>query len=48
MKKVILKTVEFLTGAKVHASHKAIKGVKSGGIRDYNGVDWKKHQDAPH
>jgi hypothetical protein len=34
MKKVIFKTVEFLTGAKVHASHKAIKGNKSGGATD--------------
>lgn len=40
MKNVIFKTVEFLTGAKVHASHKAIKGRKSGGERDNNGVDW--------
>jgi hypothetical protein len=47
MKKVIFKTVEFLTGAKVHARHTAIKGLKSGGIRDYNGVDWKKIQDSP-
>ena len=34
MKKVIFKTVEFLTGAKVHASHTAIKGNKSGGQAD--------------
>lgn len=34
MKKVFLKTVEFLTGAKVHASHTAIKGNKSGGKAD--------------
>ena len=40
MKKVIFKTVEFLTGAKVHATHTAIKGRKSGGVRDSNGVDW--------
>ena len=41
MKKVISKTVEFLTGAKVYANHTAIKGRKSGGVRDSNGVDWK-------
>jgi len=41
MKKLIFKTVELLTGAKVHADHTAIKGRKSGGIRDNNGVDWK-------
>jgi hypothetical protein len=41
MKKVIFKTVEFLTGAKVHAKHTAIKGRKSGGVRDQNGKDWK-------
>lgn len=34
MKKVIFKTVEFLTGAKVHAAHTAIKGKKSGGSAD--------------
>ena len=34
MKKVISKTVEFLTGAKVHTSHTAIKGHKSGGKTD--------------
>lgn len=34
MKKVIFKTVEFLTGAKVHVSHSAIKGNKSGGKAD--------------
>ena len=34
MKKVLFKTVEFLTGAKVHASHTAIKGNKSGGSAD--------------
>ena len=45
MKKVIFKTVEFLTGAKVHATHTAIKGRKSGGIRDANtgaGTDWRQ------
>ena len=42
MKKAILKTVEFLTGAKVHATHTAIKGRKSGGSRDGDNVDWKK------
>ncbi len=42
MKKAILKTVEFLTGAKVHATHTAIKGRKSGGSRDGDNVDWKR------
>jgi hypothetical protein len=41
MKKVIFKTVEFLTGAKVHATHSAIKGRKSGGTRDMD-KDWRK------
>jgi hypothetical protein len=41
MKKLIFKTIELLTGAKVHADHTAIKGRKSGGVRDNNGVDWK-------
>jgi hypothetical protein len=27
---------------KVHASLTDIKGSKSGGVRDSNGVDWKK------
>jgi hypothetical protein len=41
MKKLIFKTIEMLTEAKVHADHTAIKGRKSGGVRDSNGVDWK-------
>jgi len=41
MKKVIFKTVELLTGAKIHANHTAIKGRKSGGVRDSNGTDWR-------
>lgn len=41
MKKVIYKTVEIITGTKVHASHKAIKGKKSGGTRDTYTNDWK-------
>lgn len=44
MKKLIFKTIEMLTGAKVHADHSAIKGKKSGGTRDSNGVDWKLTQ----
>lgn len=36
------KIIEFLTGAKVYANHTAIKGRKSGGVRDANMVDWKK------
>jgi len=34
MKKVILKAVECLTGAKVHADHTAIMGNKSNGKAD--------------
>lgn len=41
MKKLVKTTVEFLTGAKVHSSHTAIKGRKSGGTRDNDGKDWK-------
>jgi len=37
MKKVIFKTVEFLTGAKIHATHTAIKGNKSAGGKDAGG-----------
>jgi hypothetical protein len=43
MKNVIFKTIELLTGAKVHANHTAIKGRKSGGIRDTNNVDWREN-----
>ena len=35
------KTVKVLFGATVYASHTAIKGQKSGGVRDYNQKDWK-------
>ena len=41
MKNLFFKSVELLTGAKVHANHTAIKGRKSGGTRDQNGKDWK-------
>lgn len=41
MKNLVKKTVEFFTGAKVYANHTAIKGRKSGGTRDTNGVDWR-------
>lgn len=34
MKSVVKKTMELLTGSKVHASHTAIKGKKSGGKED--------------
>jgi hypothetical protein len=46
MKKVIFKTVEFLTGAKVHASHTAIKGNKSGGQADTSSTykHWRESQ----
>ena len=47
MKKIVLKTVELLAGAKIHANHKAIKGQKSGGVRDQNGNDWKKSGNNP-
>lgn len=43
MKKAILKTFEFLTGAKVHATHTAIKGNKSGGVVDVgNYQHWRE------
>lgn len=42
MKKLVLKTIEFFTGAKVHATHKAIKGRKSNGKEDATGYQhWK-------
>ena len=44
MKKLIFKTIEMLTAATVHADHSAIKGRKSGGVRDSNGVDWKSKE----
>lgn len=43
MKNLIQKTVTLFTSAKVHATHTAIKGKKSGGIRDSNGTDWKQN-----
>jgi hypothetical protein len=43
MKKLIFKTVELLTGAKVHADHTAIKGNKSGGSVDGGAYKhWRK------
>ena len=42
MKNLIQKAVTLLTSAKVHATHTAIKGRKSGGSRDSNGKDWKE------
>jgi len=41
MKKIVAKTVKVLFGATVYANHTAIKGRKSGGVRDSNGVDWQ-------
>ena len=43
MKNLVKKTVEFLTGAKVHAMHTAIKGKKSSGKEDSfsNDKNWK-------
>ena len=40
MKNLILKAVALFTSAKVHATHTAIKGNKSGGTRDSSGQDW--------
>lgn len=37
----MLKLISLLTGTKVYANHKAIKGRKSGGVRDESGGDWK-------
>lgn len=42
MKNLIQKAVTLFTSAKVHATHTAIKGRKSGGSRDSNGKDWKE------
>lgn len=42
MKKVIEKITAKVFGTKVLANHTAIKGRKSGGIRDSNGKDWKQ------
>ena len=43
MKTVINKTVELLTGAKVHANHTAIKGNFSDGVKDMGSPSrWKK------
>jgi len=41
MKKFFEKTAVLLFGAKIHATHTAIKGNKSGGTRDGNGKDWR-------
>jgi len=38
----MLKAIEKLANAKVHATHTAIKGRKSGGYRDSNNVDWRQ------
>lgn len=42
MKNLLKKLVEVAYGAKFYANHTAIKGKKSGGIRDSNGTDWKQ------
>ena len=42
MKKIILNLVALASNAKIHATHTAIKGRKSGGTRDNNGKDWKE------
>ncbi|WP_271424758.1 hypothetical protein [Aequorivita sinensis] len=42
MNTLLNKVVAQLNGAKVHATHTAIKGKKSGGSRDTNGNDWRK------
>jgi hypothetical protein len=41
MKNLVKTVVSFAYGAKVHSTHTAIKGRKSGGTRDSTGVDWK-------
>jgi hypothetical protein len=41
MKKFAAKVVAYLYNAEVLADHTAIKGRKSGGVRDSNNVDWK-------
>lgn len=46
MKKLIEKALALVSNAKVHANHTAIKGRKSGGIRDNNSVDWKENANA--
>jgi hypothetical protein len=43
MKNLMQKALTLIISAKVHATHTAIKGKKSGGNRDSNGVDWCKH-----
>lgn len=42
MEKLIKRTIELLTGVKVHAGKSAIKGNISGGTRDGSGKDWRK------
>lgn len=46
MKNLLKKFIEVAYGAKIHANHTAIKGKKSGGSRDNNGIDWKKSSGA--
>jgi hypothetical protein len=41
MKNLLKKLVEVAYGAKVHATHTAIKGRKSGGQRDNNNIDFR-------
>jgi hypothetical protein len=42
MNTILNKTVEFLTGAKVHANHNSIKGSKSSGKEDHSQhKNWK-------
>jgi hypothetical protein len=43
MKKFFEKTVAFLFGAKIHATHLDIKGNMSGGRRDNSTGDWYKN-----
>jgi hypothetical protein len=45
MKKVIFKTIEFLTGAKMQTSNTAIKGRKGGGNSDSKNVGWENDSD---
>lgn len=49
MKKLVKTTVEFLTGSKVCASYKSIKGNKSGGVTDSSSYKhWRKGSGGPY
>lgn len=42
MKKIIEQIVAHLRGASIFSKSEAIKGRKSGGVRDANKVDWRE------